>query len=108
MCLILAAPWNALLAWAVGILFILSLALAPSTWSSSRKAFEWICLTLSCLVPANPPSYLDFARPRVEGCGSTAVGFPAPALWACDRVRRCNFSRRLCSVPRRGGPVQHR
>ena len=53
---------------ACGGLFILSLALALSAWIGNHKAFEWICLTLSYLVPANPPSYLDLAHPQVEGC----------------------------------------
>jgi len=59
---ILAAPWNALLAWDVGILFIPSPALG--TWTGSREACWLNYLALSCLGPTYPDSPLDLARPN--------------------------------------------
>lgn len=58
--LILAAQWNALIAWGVGAFFIPSLALALGIWTGSSKTFESVYLILWYLGPWNKIIYLDF------------------------------------------------
>ena len=69
--LIGARDWNGLLAWAVGVLFIPSLALASGTWSGSSKPFEALYTVLWYVGPMNGLSALDFMGALPE---STAAG----------------------------------
>jgi hypothetical protein len=58
--LVLAGDWPALLAWAVGALFIPTLALALGAWSGSGKAFEGLYATIWYIGPVNRLAALDF------------------------------------------------
>jgi hypothetical protein len=58
--LALAGEWPVLLAWAVGALFIPTLALALGTWSGSGKAFEGVYALLWYVGPLNQLPVLDF------------------------------------------------
>jgi hypothetical protein len=58
--LILAGEWPVLLAWAVGAVFIPTLALALGTWSGSGKAFEGLYALLWYVGPLNQLPVLDF------------------------------------------------
>jgi hypothetical protein len=69
--LIGAREWNGLLAWAVGALFIPSLALALGTWSGSSKPFEALYTVLWYVGPMNGLAVLDFMGALPE---STAAG----------------------------------
>jgi hypothetical protein len=69
--LALAHEWSGLLAWAVGALFIPSLALALGTWSGSSKPFEALYTVLWYVGPMNGLAVLDFMGALPE---STAAG----------------------------------
>jgi len=59
-CLSLAHDWTGLLAWAIGALFIPSLALALGTWSGSNRLFEAVYTILWYVGPLNGLSALDY------------------------------------------------
>jgi hypothetical protein len=63
--------WDALGAWAAGVLFVPSLALALGTWSGSRRAFEVIYTFLWYIGPINRVPALDYAglTPQAAGGG---------------------------------------
>jgi hypothetical protein len=71
--LVLIADWSALLAWAVGALFIPTLALALGVWSGSSKAFEAVYTALWYAGPLNRVPALDFMGTLVE---SVATNVP--------------------------------
>jgi len=56
----LHGDWPGVLAWAVGALFIPSLALFLGVWSGSSKSFEFIYTLLWYLGPINRVDFLDF------------------------------------------------
>jgi hypothetical protein len=64
--LVLIGDWSALLAWAVGALFIPTLALALGVWSGSGKAFEVVYTVLWYAGPMNRVPALDFMGILVE------------------------------------------
>jgi hypothetical protein len=64
--LVLIADWSASLAWAVGALFIPTLALALGVWSGSGKAFEVVYTVLWYVGPMNRVPALDFMGTLVE------------------------------------------
>ena len=70
---ILAGQWTALAAWAVGALFIPSLALALGTWSGSSRMFEVVYLFLWYLGPMNRVPLLDYMGVTNE---AVAIGIP--------------------------------
>jgi hypothetical protein len=76
---LLAGDWSAFLAWAVGALFIPSLAAALGAWSSSRKLFEVVYLIWWYLGPWGGLSALDFAG---ASDASLASGMPPAYLAA--------------------------
>ena len=57
---ILTGQWVALAAWAVGVLFIPSLALALGTWSGSSRMFEVVYTFLWYIGPINHVPALDY------------------------------------------------
>lgn len=57
---ILTGQWDALAAWAVGAMFIPSLALALGTWSGSSRMFEVVYTFLWYLGPINHVPTLDY------------------------------------------------
>jgi hypothetical protein len=71
--LVLAGDWPALLAWAVGALFIPTLALALGVWSGSGKAFEGVYAVLWYVGPVNQLATLDFMGASGK---SVAAGVP--------------------------------
>jgi len=71
--LILAGDLSGLLAWAVGALFIPTLALALGVWSGSSKPFEAAYVVLWYLGPMNRLSALDYLGASDE---SLAAGVP--------------------------------
>ena len=71
--LILAGQWPVFLAWAVGALFIPTLALALGVWSGSSKAFEGIYAVLWYVGPVNQLTALDFMGTSDK---SIAAGVP--------------------------------
>jgi hypothetical protein len=75
--LVLIADWSALLAWAVGALFIPTLALALGVWSGSGKAFEVVYTVLWYAGPMNRVPALDFMGTLVE---SVATHVPSNYL----------------------------
>jgi hypothetical protein len=56
----LTGQWDALAAWAVGVLFIPSLALALGTWSGSSRMFEIVYTLLWYIGPINHVPALDY------------------------------------------------
>jgi hypothetical protein len=58
--LVLASDRSALLAWAVGALFIPTLALALGAWTGSGKAFEGLYAAIWYIGPVNQLAALDF------------------------------------------------
>jgi hypothetical protein len=58
--LVLTGQWTALLAWAVGALFVPSLALALGTWSGSSRPFEAVYTALWYAGPINGLAALDY------------------------------------------------
>ena len=74
---ILAGQWAALAAWAVGALFIPSLALALGTWSGSSRLFEVVYLLLWYIGPMNRVPLLDYM-----GVTSEAVAMGIPLYFA--------------------------
>jgi hypothetical protein len=58
--LVLIGDWSSLSAWAVGALFIPTLALALGVWSGSGKAFEVVYAVLWYAGPMNRVPALDF------------------------------------------------
>ena len=56
----LTAQWGALGAWAVGVLFVPSLALALGVWSGNRRTFEVIYTLLWYVGPINRVPALDY------------------------------------------------
>jgi hypothetical protein len=56
----MAGAWGSLGAWAVGALFIPTLALALGTWSGSRKMFEVVYFLLWYLGPLEQVPQLDY------------------------------------------------
>ena len=73
--LVLAGDGSGLAAWAVGALFIPTLALALGVWSGSRKLFEVIYTLLWYAGPANQVPQLDYM-------GATGVTSPLVFLTA--------------------------
>ena len=71
--LVLAGDWSALLAWAVGALFIPTLALALGVWTGSGKAFEGLYTALWYVGPVNQLAALDFMGASDK---SVAAGVP--------------------------------
>jgi hypothetical protein len=71
--LALTGNWSALLAWAVGALFIPSLALALGAWTGSGKAFEGLYATIWYFGPVNQLAALDFMGATEK---SVAAGVP--------------------------------
>lgn len=71
--LLLAGEWVTLLAWAVGALFIPTLALALGVWSGSSKPFEAAYVAWWYIGPINQTSALDFMGALN---GSVAAGVP--------------------------------
>jgi hypothetical protein len=72
---VFSGHWSALGAWAVGVLFIPSLALALGTWSGSSRAFEVVYTLLWYIGPMNNVSALDYM-----GATPQAV---ADRIWLC-------------------------
>jgi hypothetical protein len=73
--LVLAGDGSGLAAWAVGALFIPTLALALGVWSGSSKLFEVIYTLLWYVGPANQVPPLDYM-------GATGVTSPLIFLTA--------------------------
>jgi hypothetical protein len=71
--LVLTGDWATTLAWAVGALFIPTLALALGVWSGSGKAFEVVYTVLWYAGPMNRVPALDFMGTLEE---SVANGIP--------------------------------
>jgi hypothetical protein len=71
--LLLASQWSVILAWAVGALFIPTLALALGVWSGSGKAFEGLYAVLWYVGPVNHLTALDFMGTSDK---SIAAGVP--------------------------------
>jgi len=71
--LVLAGDWSALLAWAVGALFIPTLALALGAWTGSGKAFEGLYAAIWYIGPVNQLAALDFMGTTDK---SVAAGVP--------------------------------
>jgi hypothetical protein len=76
---LLAGDWGALLAWAVGAVFIPSLAVALGAWSGSHKLFEVVYLIWWYLGPWGGLGALDFAGATDV---SLASGMPLAYLTA--------------------------
>jgi hypothetical protein len=72
--LVLADDWSALLAWAVGALFIPTLALALGAWTGSGKAFEGLYAAIWYIGPVNQLAALDFMGATDK---SVAAGVPS-------------------------------
>ena len=71
--LVLAGDWSTLLAWAVGALFIPTLALALGAWTGSGKAFEGLYAAIWYFGPVNQLATLDFMGATDK---SVAAGVP--------------------------------
>jgi hypothetical protein len=71
--LVVAGDWSALLAWAVGALFIPTLALALGAWTGSGKAFEGLYAAIWYIGPVNRLGALDFMGATQK---SVAAGVP--------------------------------
>jgi len=71
--LVLAGHWSALLTWAVGALFIPTLALALGAWTGSGKAFEGLYAAIWYIGPVNQMAALDFMGATDK---SIAAGVP--------------------------------
>ena len=78
---ILAGQWTALAAWAVGALFIPSLALALGTWSGSSRMFEVVYLFLWYLGPMNRVPLFDYM-----GVTSEALAMRIPLYYTAITV----------------------
>jgi hypothetical protein len=71
--LVLDGDWPGLLSWAVGALFVPTLALALGVWSGSSKLFEAVYVTLWYVGPMNRIAALDYLGVMHE---SVAAGVP--------------------------------
>jgi hypothetical protein len=71
--LVLAGDRSALLAWAVGALFIPTLALTLGAWTGSGKAFEGLYAAIWYIGPVNQLAALDFMGATDK---SVAAGMP--------------------------------
>ena len=71
--LLIAGETNSLLAWAVGVLFIPTLALAAGVWTGRAILFEALYVALWYVGPMNQVPYLDFM-------GATSSVTPAISL----------------------------
>jgi hypothetical protein len=71
--LVIADNWSALSAWAVGSLFIPTLALALGAWTGSGKAFEGLYAAIWYIGPVNQLAALDFMGTTEK---SVAAGVP--------------------------------
>lgn len=78
---ILGGQWAALGTWAVGALFIPSLALALGTWSGSSRMFEFLYLFLWYLGPLNQVLVFDYM-----GITNEAVAMGIPLCYAAITV----------------------
>ena len=78
---ILAGQWTGLAAWAVGALFIPSLALALGTWSGSSRMFEVVYLFLWYLGPMNRVPLFDYM-----GVTSEALAMRIPLYYTAITV----------------------
>jgi hypothetical protein len=78
----LAGDWTAAGAWAVGALFIPTLALALGVWSGSGKLFEIVFLIFWYLGPMQRVAPLDYlgAVPQAVEAGMPLVYLIATAL----------------------------
>lgn len=89
--LVMAADWQALLAWGAAAALIPSLALALGVWSGTNKAFEGIYPILWYLGPWNKISYLDFmstTEPTMAGGMPIYCALFASSLLALSIVGR--------------------
>ena len=67
---LVAGQWDSLGAWAVGALFIPTLALALGLWSGSSKLFEVIYLVLWYIGPMNQVPTMDYTGATPAGLAS--------------------------------------
>ena len=74
--LVIAGNWPALCAWAVGALFIPTLALALGVWSGSGKAFEGLYAVIWYIGPVNQLPALDFM-----GASDKAIAAGVPVYY---------------------------
>jgi hypothetical protein len=72
--LVVAGEWAALFAWAVGVVFTPSLALALGAWTGSRKFFEIVYVLLWYLGPVNRVPSLDYGG-VTDGAIASGVPF---------------------------------
>lgn len=70
---VVAGQWDSLGAWAVGALFIPTLALALGLWSGSSKLFEVLYLVLWYIGPMNQVPTMDYTGATPAGL---ATGMP--------------------------------
>ena len=77
---LIAGDFGALAAWAVGALFIPSLALALGVWSGSGKLFEAVYLVIWYIGPMNRTPQLDYLG--ATGRGQPLFWLAATALLA--------------------------
>jgi hypothetical protein len=73
--LILAHEWAGLLAWAIGALFVPSLALALGVWSGNSRFFEAVYTAMWYVGPVNGLPELDYMGALGESSVSGVHGY---------------------------------